>query len=167
VSNEKKQWKCLGECGREFGYGEWECFPGVAHRVAPKTYYKDDAPHCDPVLDPDGLALRSARTHCHIVPDVQVKDADSGQTVTQHHPPVLFVMGSYTTDNPKEQFFIERAKIDVGYDRWFAVYHTPKQKQNLKDGEQKARAADLDRREKEVNELLEKVKKDSAKKVVA
>jgi len=91
-----------------------------------------------------------------------------------HHPGCKFVMGQCETDNPQEQFFIERSKHTVSYERWFQAYHTPKMKQNIKDGQLlqrerdiTAREAELDRKIKEANEVLEKVKAGKQKEALA
>jgi hypothetical protein len=153
---EPTKWKCIGECKREFAFGEWECFPGVPHEVEEKTYYLNDAPHCDFKLDPNGLAFRSSRNRVHVLPLKRIMDETGVKFIERD--PVLFVMGRYATRNAEEQFFIERAKIDVGYDRWYDAYHTPTQKQNIKDNSLREREREVARREAEANTLLEKAK---------
>jgi hypothetical protein len=152
----EKKFQCIGECGQKFGIPEWECFPGQPHKVEVKKYYLADAPFMskhDLEKDPDGMALRAARTHVHVIPDQTYKD-DSGTMVRIAHPPLLFTKGCFETDNPMFQYYIERAKIDVGYDKWFEAYHTPKQKQNIKDGVLVSKERDLERKERELNDLL-------------
>lgn len=162
-----KQFKCLGNCKREFTYGDWECFPGQPHEVEPQKYYLADAPFLskhDLEKDPDGISLRNSRTLVHCIPDQVFKD-DTGQLSTHRFQPLVFVKGQFETTNPMEQFYLERSKITVSYERWFEVYHTPKQKQNIKDGKQQerdralsAREQELERKEREVNDLLAQVK---------
>jgi hypothetical protein len=163
-----EKFKCLGQCKQEFTFGEWECFPGQPHEVELKTYYMADAPFLskhDLEKDPDGISLRNSRTHVHCIPDRIYRDGVTGQQVVQSFQPILFKMGKYETRNPMEQFYLERSKMTVSYERWFEAYHTPKQKQNIKDGKQmerdrvlENRERDLDRREREVNDLLAQVK---------
>jgi hypothetical protein len=153
----EKIYKCTGECGKEFKFGAWECFPGVKHTVEAKTYYLNDAPHCDPKLDPDGLSLRASRSHVHVIPEKKFKD-ENGNLVIQATPPVLFVQGQYSTTDPEQQYFIERAKIDVGYDRWFAAYHTPTQKQRIKDNQLREREVEIDTKLAEANSILAQAK---------
>lgn len=162
-----------GRCGKEFKPGNWECFPGMKHRVAPKTYYMADAPHCNFDKDPDGMAFRSSRTYLHAVPERQFRD-DNGIVRTSAYPPAVFVMGRYETSDPEFQFHMEHGAARnslCSYERWFEAYHTPKQKQNIADGkirqrtaELEARAAEVERKEREYNDLLEKVKASKASK---
>lgn len=162
---DKQKFKCLGECGKEFEFGQWECFAGQAHKVDPKTYYLADAPHVDVKNDPDGLALRTARTMLHCVPEELRRDPTTGMDNKIAHPPCIFSMGQYTTDNPKEQFFIERSKHTVSYEKWFNAYHTPKMKANIKEGQLldrertiAAKEAEVERKVREANTLLDQVK---------
>jgi hypothetical protein len=152
------KYKCIGECKKEFKHGDWECFPGVKHLVEPKSYYINDAPHCDFVRDPEGLAYRSSRATVYIIPEKASVD-ELGKKRTDPARAVEFVKGQYTTRDPEEQFFIERAKIDVGYDRWFEAYHTPKQKQNIKGNSLEMREKKLRDAQAEENALLERVRK--------
>lgn len=155
---DKKQFKCTGECGKEFSFGDWECFPGLKHTVAPKTYYKDDAPFCDFKRDPDGLSFRTSRTFVHVIPEKRLKD-ETGSIAIQAASPVCFIRGKYETTDPEQQFYIERAKIDVGKERWYEAYHTPIQKQRIKDNSLAEREVALAAKEAELNELLASVKK--------
>jgi hypothetical protein len=151
---EQKKWKCIGECKKEFAFGDWECFPGVNHEVEEKTYYLNDAPHCDFKLDPNGIALRSSRNNVYVLPSKRIQD-ETGVRF-EERAPVLFVMGRYSTRNPEIQYFMERAKIDVGYDRWYDAYHTPTQKMNIKENQLRERERALNAALEEKNELLAK-----------
>lgn len=156
----EKKFQCIGLCKDRFGIGEWECTPGVPHEVEPKIYYLADAPFmskADIEKDPDGITLRTSRTHLHVIP-AKVSRGEDGQLVTQNFQPLLFVMGRLETNNPMEQYYLERSKFPVGYEKWFEAYHTPKQKQNIKDAKIVERERDLDRREREVNDLLAQAK---------
>lgn len=164
MREEKKAWKCMGECKREFELGDWECCPGVRHIVAAKTYYLADAPFHDPKHDPEGLVFRSARTHFYAIPEKKLVEASTGQITKTQPAPVTFVQGRYETSDAEEQYFIERSKIDVGYERWFEAYHTPIQKQRIKEQQQRDRESELNRRLKEANELLVAVKARAGKK---
>jgi hypothetical protein len=161
----EKTFKCVGNCGKDFKVGEWECFPGERHKVALKTYYLNDAPHCDFKNDPDGMTFRASRSYVHIIPEKRFKD-ETGQLIVQAVPPVQFAQGQYSTEDPEQQYFIERAKIDVGYDRWFAAYHTPIQKQRIMDNSLRkqvdslaAREAELKKKEQDFNDLLTQTQK--------
>lgn len=153
---EKTKWKCI-DCDKEFEFGQWECFPGVQHKVAEKTYYLNDAPHCDFKRDPDGLAFRTSRNQVYVLPHKRVTDETGTRTVER--PPVLFIRGRYMTADAEEQYFIDRAKIDVGYDRWFEAYHTPTQKANIKGNSLDMREHALKKAEANQNQLLEDLKK--------
>lgn len=163
--NQKKTFKCTGHCGREFTYGDWECFPGQPHVVESKTYYLADAPHVDVKNDPDGLALRSSRTTLHCVPEIPVTDPQTNIIQKIAHPGLKFVMGKYETTDPKEQFFAERSGHLVSYERWFEAYHTPKMKANIKEGKLLERERNIaekeqeaERKIQEANDLLASVK---------
>ena len=163
----EKKFQCTGDCKEKFGVGEWECFPGQPHKVETKKYYLADAPFLskhDLEKDPDGMALRNSRTHLHVIPEKTYKD-ESGNLMRVSHPPLTFVKGVFETDNPMFQYYIERAKVDVGYERWFEAYHTPKQKQNIRDAaivnkerDQANRDRELERKERELNDLLAQAK---------
>lgn len=174
------KFKCIADeihCGKEFEPGNWECMPGVLHQVAPKTYYMADAPYCDFKRDADGMAFRSSRTRLHAIPDDQVRD-ERGNQKTVSYQPVIFVQGRYETTNPREQFYLEHgtaARSLCTYEKWFDAYHTPQQKQNIKDGQLKQRERDLDsktkhledtikQKEREYNDLLAKVTAEGKKK---
>lgn len=157
MAADKTKWLCIGECGKEFEFGSWECFPGVQHKVAEKNYYLNDAPHCDFKLDPGGLAFRSSKNQVYVLPHKRVTDETGTRTVER--PPLLFIRGRYATSDAEEQYFIERAKIDVGYDRWFEAYHTPTQKANIKGVSLDMREAALKKAQSTENELLERIKK--------
>lgn len=157
---DKTKWKCIGECGKEFEFGNWECFPGIPHQVEQKTYYLNDAPHCDFKRDPDGLAFRSSRNQVYVLPHKRVSD-ETGTRIVER-PPLLFIRGQYATMDAEQQYFIERAKIDVGYDRWFAAYHTPTQKANLKENDLRQREvkiAEFEQAKSTENALLERIRK--------
>lgn len=159
MANEKL-YRCIGECGREFKVGDWECFQGVNHTVEAKTYYLADAPFmskADLEKDPDGLTLRTSRTQLHVIPPRTTK-GDDGQLVTHNFQPLTFVMGRLETSNPMEQYYLERTKFPVSYERWFEAYHTPQQKANITKGKQVERERELDRKERELNDLLAQAK---------
>jgi hypothetical protein len=154
------KFKCIGECGKEFKVGEWECFQGVNHTVEPKTYYLADAPFmskADLEKDPDGITLRTSRTQVHVIP-AKVSRGEDGQLVTQNFQPLVFVMGRFETSNPMEQYYLERSKFPVSYDKWFDVYHTPNQKANIKQGKQVEKERELERKERELDTLLAQAK---------
>lgn len=156
----EKKFKCVGVCKDSFGIGEWECTPGVPHEVEAKTYYLADAPFmskADLEKDPDGITLRTSRTHLHVIPPKTTK-GDDGTLEKQNFQPLLFVMGRFETTNPMEQYYLERSKFPVPYDRWFDVYHTPKQKANITEGKLIDREREVARKEREVNDLLAQVK---------
>lgn len=154
---EQKKYQCIGECGKEFKHGEWECFPGVKHLVESKTYFINDAPHCDFTRDPDGMAFRSSKATVYVIPAKTTTDIQ-GKLVTEPARAVDFVKGQYATRDAEEQFFIERAKIDCGYDRWFEAYHTPTQKQRIRGNDIGLREAKLKAAEAQDNQLLERIK---------
>lgn len=156
----EKKFKCIGVCKEDFGFGEWECFPGQPHQVESKPYYLADAPFmskADLEKDPDGITLRTSTTQVHVIPERVYRD-ETGQQVRQAFQPLLFKMGRFETSNPMEQYYLERSKFPVSYEKWFDAYHTPKQKQNIKDGKLVERERDVERREREVNDLLAQVK---------
>lgn len=155
-----KTFQCIGQCKEKFGVGSWECTDGVPHEVESKTYYLADAPFmskADKEKDPDGIMLRSSRTQVHVIPPKSTKGED-GQLFKQTFPPLIFVMGRYDTTNAMEQYYLERSKAPVSYERWFEAYHTPTQKANVAKGEMLERGRELDRKERELNDLLAKAK---------
>lgn len=154
---EQKRFKCIGDCKKEFSFGEWFCFDGVKHEVEPKDYYINDAPYHDGKLDPNGLALRASRNHKYLLPPLRVSDETGTRMVER--PPTLWVMGRLSTNDPELQYFIERAKIDVGYDRWFEAYHTETQKQRIKGNNIAQREDKLKEAQATENELLERIKR--------
>lgn len=157
---EEKKFKCLGICKREFTFGDWECFPGQSHEVEAKSYYLADAPFMskhDLEKDPDGLMLRNSQTYLHCIPERTFKD-DTGQLAKHTFQPILFKRGRFETTNPMEQYYLERSKHPVSYEKWFEAYHTPKQKQNIKDNSLVTREREIERKEREVNDLLAQAK---------
>lgn len=156
----EKKYRCLGQCKESFALNEWECFPGQPHEVESKTYYLADAPFmskADKEKDPDGIILRTSRTQVHVIPEQKMKD-ETGTLIVRAFQPIIFVMGRYETTNPMEQYYLERSKIPVSYEKWFEAYHTPTQKANLAKGQLIEKERDLDRRERELNDLLAKAK---------
>jgi hypothetical protein len=168
MAKEKVSFQCIADeihCGKKFEAGEWECFSGVPHQVEPRSYYMADAPHCDFERDKEGLVFRKARTNMQIVPD-EIRLDHFGKQITVSHPTRTFVSGQYSTSDPQEQFHLEHGnakKSLCSYERWFDVYHTPKQKQNIRDGKLAERERALDekatRLEKENNDLLSRIQK--------
>lgn len=157
---DEKKFKCTGECGRDFKIGEWECFQGVPHQVESKTYYLADAPFmskADLEKDPDGITLRTSRTQVHVIPP-RISRGEDGQLVTQNFQPLVFVMGRLETSSAMEQYYLESSKFPVSYEKWFDAYHTPQQKANITKGKQVERERELDRKERELNDLLAKAK---------
>jgi hypothetical protein len=161
----EKTFKCLGNCGKDFKVGEWECFPGERHKVELKTYYLNDAPATNFEKDPDGLAFRASRTNVLVIPEKSYKDV-TGTLVIQAAIFALFVQGQYCTEDPEMQYFIDKKNISVGYDRWFDAYHTPIQKQRIKDNQLHtqvqslaAREAELKKKEQDFNDLLTQTQK--------
>ena len=163
MAETKVKFKCLGgdgHCGKEFEAGNWECFPGMKHVVEMKTYYMADAPHCDFKNDPEGLAFRTSRTELHVVPE-DVHTDENGKMIKSSYPPATFIQGRYSTADPQFQFYLEygSAKRSIcDYDRWFAAYHTPIQKQRIKDNQLREREQELEARLAEANSLLDKAK---------
>lgn len=156
----EKKFRCIGVCKDSFGVGEWECFPGQPHEVASKTYYMADAPFmskADLEHDPDGVSLRKSRTQVHVIP-AKTSKGDDGQLVTHNYQPLVFAMGRLETGNPIEQYYLERSKIPVSYERWFAAYHTPQQKANIDRSKLVERERNLELKEREVNDLLAQAK---------
>lgn len=170
--------KCVGTCKKEFVYGEWECFPGVKHEVEAKAYYCADAPSIDPADTDPERTLKASRNIIHVIPPIRTMD--NGVSVLVEHPPAMFRRGQYRTNDPQMQWFLENgtaAKHLCTQERWYEVYHTEKQKlfdrgvrinEKLKGYE--AQQAEVNRKEKEVNELLaslkEKAKKEKTSDVI-
>jgi hypothetical protein len=162
------KYKCVGgegHCNKEFDAPHWECFAGQKHVVESKTYYMADAPHCDFQRDPNGLAYRTSRTELHAIPE-DVRHDETGKIIKSSYQPATFKQGRFETSDPQYQFFLEHGAARRSlctYERWYEVYHTPIQKQNIKDGKLKEREAELDRREKETNTLLAELRQKAGK----
>lgn len=154
----EKKFTCIGECKKEFKFGDWECFPGVSHEVEEKTYYLNDAPYFDPTRDPQGLSLRASRNNMAILPPKMINDG-TGVLVKQDRPPVKFIMGRLATRDPEIQFFLERSGTTVSYEKWYEAYHTPVQKQRIKDNSLLEREAKLNDAKSEENTLLANIKR--------
>lgn len=156
------QYKCVGDCGREFGVGDWECAPGIKHKVEPRTFYILDAPALDP-NDKGGKAFRNARTMIeNIPPERTVKDASTGELVKIPGGNVTFTRGTVTVEDPEKIYWLEK----FGHGRntkeeWMRVYFSPLEKQQLREIDLANRERDMDRREKEHNDLLSRVKDQS------
>src|SRR4051812_18273291 len=100
--------QCIGDCGKQFEFGNWECWPGVKHKVAAKTYYCADAPAINPADNEQTVqaALRASRNIIHVIPPTRVLGVN-GITENVEHPPVVFRRGQYSTDDPQLQYFLE------------------------------------------------------------
>lgn len=165
---DKIKYKCLGgegRCGKDFEAPNWECFPGMKHVVEAKTYYMADAPHCDYKLDPNGLAFRSSKTELHAIPEDHHTD-ENGKLIKSSHPPATFFQGRYETSDPQYQFYLEYGSAKRSLctkERWFEVYHTPIQKQHIKEGELVQRERDLEKKLEEANSLLAQAKAKTGK----
>jgi hypothetical protein len=158
-----KKLKCIGGCGKEFGYGDWECFPGQPHRVEAKNYYRRNAPHCDFERDPDGTTLRKSQDRVYVLPPKRIKD-ESGERIIERAP-LLFVGGRYETDDPETQYHLERKpELTCSYESWFEAFHTPKQKLNIAQGKVAEEKRQLESQLQESNALLAKLKADAAEK---
>lgn len=169
-----KTMQCIGDCGKQFEFGNWECWPGVKHKVASKSYYCADAPAINPADNEQTVraALSASRNIIHVIPPTRVAGAN-GLTETVEHPPVTFRRGQYSTDDPQLQYFLEygTAKRHLcTEERWYEVYHTVTQKQfainkrlNEQAKEYDARKGEIERKEKEVNELLAELKSKGGK----
>lgn len=142
-----RKWKCVGECGKEFGVGDWSCAPGIKHEVAPKEYYDLDAP-----VDPTGHMLRNSRHRIeNIPPEISAKD-DHGELRKIEGGWVEFVRGLLILNDAEKQYWLEKAGYGKATkDEWKLRWFTKEEKQDM-------RAIELDRKEREVNALLASVK---------
>lgn len=151
---ELQSYKCL-ECGKEFKVGDWECAPGIKHRVEPKTFYLLDAPTLDK-NDKHGIAFRNARTSIeNVPPERTVKDASTGELTKVPGGNVMFTRGMATLDDPEKIYWLD--KFGHGKNTkedWYRVYHTPVEKQEMKEIESDNRERETKRKLQEVNELL-------------
>lgn len=155
---ELTKYKCI-ECGNEFKVGEWECAPGIKHRVEPRTFYILDAPALDK-HDVNGIAFRNARTSIeNVPPERTVKDASTGELVKVPGGNVVFSRGTATLDDPEKIYWLD--KFGHGKNTkedWFRVYHTPLEKQQIREIELANRERETNRKLQEANELLDRVK---------
>lgn len=152
-------YKCIGECGNEFKIGEWECAPGIKHKVAERTFYIYDAPTLDKA-DINGVAFKSARTSIeNCPPERTVKDASTGELTKVPGGNVLFVRGMAIVDDPEKIYWLDKFGHGKNTkEEWFRVYHTPLEKQHMKEIDLSNREREIVRREAEHNDLLERTK---------
>lgn len=152
-------YKCIGDCGKDFGVGDWECAPGIKHKVEPRTFYIYDAPTLDK-NDINGVAFRNARTSIeNCPPERTVKDSGSGELTKVPGGNVLFVRGMAIVDDAEKIYWLDKFGHGKNtQERWFEVYHTPLEKQQMKEIETNNKAREIDRKLLEVNELLERTK---------
>lgn len=148
------KWQCIGECGREFGVGDWECTPGIKHQVAEKTYYIADAP-----FDPTGHSLRDSRTRIeNIPPEKKMPDAHTGQMRILPGGYVEFARGVFTTKDAEQQFWLDQHKAMTTRENWERVYLSAGEKAKIREINIRNKEIEADRKVKEANELLEQVK---------
>lgn len=103
-----QQFKCL-ECGQSFAPGSWTCADGQSmHRVESKTYRMTDAP-----ADPDRTApgtpqiiVRGRTVITKIPPPTKV--IEGGEVRWVGEGSVEFVNGRYSTDNPEQQYWLNK-----------------------------------------------------------
>jgi hypothetical protein len=157
--------KCIGDCGREFGIGDWECAPGIKHKVQPRTFYTLDAPTLDKE-DKRGIAFRNARTMVENCPPERTVKGDSGELTKVPGGNVLFVRGRATVDDPEKIYWLEKHGHGTNTEeQWKRVYLTPLEKQELREIESRNKEHEADRKLKEANELLDRVKAQTKGKV--
>lgn len=147
-------WKCV-ECEKEFRAGSWDCQSGAGHRVEKKRYFMSDAPTV-PALVNGQLVINkrdSATLIMNIPPETRVKDAGGVERVIPGGS-VQFVRGLYETDNPQEQFWLDKHKGLCSEAEWQNAYLNEQEKFAL---ERMQFAAERSRLETERNSLLEKV----------
>jgi hypothetical protein len=150
------KYKCIGECKRNFGVGDWECAPGIMHTVEPKTFYILDAPTLD-ANDKEGKAFRNARTSIeNCPPERTVKDASTGELTKVPGGNVQFTRGVAVLDNPEKIYWLDKH----GHGRnteseWRRVYFSPLEKQQLREIEIGNREREVNRKLNEVNDLME------------
>ena len=152
------KFKCVGECGKEFGVGDWECAPGIRHVVEPRTFYILDAPTLDP-HDKGGKAFRNARTWIENVPPERTGRDGAGEITKIPGGHVLFVRGTATVTDPEQIYWLEKHGHGKNTrEDWLRVYFSPLEKQQLREIDLGNRERELERKEKEHNELLARVK---------
>lgn len=145
---------CLA-CDAQFSprKGEFYCPTGEPHRLAPKTYYMDDAP-TDPGPFENGVATGDNRRHSRCIVSNLVPEKHYIQGTERKHVPgrdVIFIRGTYTTEDAEEQYWLDRKPGLCTKARWEEVYLTDHQKIELQRMEI---AAARNRLEIERNELL-------------
>jgi hypothetical protein len=154
------KYKCTS-CDKEFIAGDWECFSGQSHTLESKTYYMADAPFlskADLEKDPDGLSRRSSRNNVHCIPPQRMMNG-TGQVETREYGPLIFAQGKFETAIAMEQYYLENSRITqalVSREAWLHNYSTPKQRMSLENGKMVERVRDLERKERELNDLLAK-----------
>ena len=154
----KHSMKCL-ECGAEAKPGNWECAPGIAHRVEPRTFYILDAPTLD-ANDKEGRGFRNARTVIeNCPPEKSIKSAETGELVKIPGGNVMFVRGVATVEDPEKIWWLDRHGHGKNTrEDWLRVYFTPLEKQQMREIAISNKEKELSRREVEVNEALAAVK---------
>jgi hypothetical protein len=145
---------CL-ECGKDFKAGDWICMGGIAHKVASKRYYMDDAPTVTSWRDGRPYIDKgAARTQIlNIPPEKQIREGE--QTTRIPGGSVEFVRGMFETADPEIQFYLERKGGLCSEERWREVYLNDDEKNQIRNMDLAAREQRLVDRE---NELLTSVK---------
>lgn len=145
---------CL-ECDKDFKPGDWQCLPGIQHRVPAERYYMDDAPTVPEWRDGRPFINKGAsRTQIlNIPPEKQIRE---GEQVTRiPGGSIEFVRGMYETEDPEIQFYLDRKQGLVTEARWREVYLNDDEKLQMSKLELAAREQRVAERE---NELLTAVK---------
>jgi len=153
------KFKCIGECGQEFTAGNWECAPGIKHKVAPKTFYTLDAPTLDK-NDVNGIAFRNARTTIeNVPPERTIKDASTGELVKVPGGNVVFVRGTVTVEDAEKIYWLDKfGHGKVTKEEWLRVYFSPLEKQKMREIDIANKEKEIERKLQETNELLERTK---------
>lgn len=153
-------WKCT-DCEKEFRAGNWDCASGAGHRVEVKRYYMNDAPTVPALVNGQLVVNKrdSATLVMNIPPEERVKDAGGVERVIPGGA-VQFIRGMYSTDNPREQFWLDKKKGifsgDEGQKIWEAAYLNDQEKFEIERMQFEAARTRL---ENERNSLLEQVQK--------
>ena len=152
------EFQCVGYCKKKFGVGDWECAPGLKHDVEQRTFYILDAPALSE-KDRMGKAFRDSRTTVLNVPPERVVKSDNGDLVRMPGGVVMFTRGMFATTDPEQIFWLEKHGYgNISKERWIEVYFSPLEKQQLKELELHNREREADRKVKEANDLLARVK---------
>ena len=152
--------KCL-ECKKEFKYPNFKCeeLPGN-HKVESKLYVYSGS-----------VNIQNIKDRRKFAPEVILKadteaTAEDGTKIRTAMLSVRFSDARYTTDNPEEQYYLENVAAkkfpiiwgDGAEDTWRKNQLTPEQQTAIVQDELKQ----AERKLKETNELLAKVKTQKA-----